>query len=302
MGYDGEVAAGKGGQREDTAHGGQLLAGETSHDAGFAEEGFHGGVARGDGAGVRRGGTAATLRTAGLDGGDAASLADERCGMEEQLVGVGDVLDIEQFHLRVGGGVEMLIHVLQHIFNAYLLAVADTPDRAELQALDDGRLKDEYGGGTTAADEIHTLGVELGDGLGEHAVVPLVEQADAVRTNQRSTVSLATVEDALFQRRTRLCLLAKTGGDDDEGFHSFRRGQQLHVVGTILGGHHENGQLRGRYLLGIMEYLDALHLVFLRVDDAKGSLKTTLYEVANHGSTGLVYIIGASDDHDALGS
>ena len=64
--------------------------------------------------------------------------------MEQQFVGVRYVLYVQQLHLRVGLGVEVLVHKLQHVLNAYLLAVADAPHRVELQALGHGRLKDEH--------------------------------------------------------------------------------------------------------------------------------------------------------------
>ena len=98
MGDNGEVLAVEARQGEDAAHGGQLLATEAAHDACLAEEGFHGRVAAGHGAGVAAGGTAAGLRRASLDGGDAAALADEAGGVEKELVGVGNVLDVEQFY------------------------------------------------------------------------------------------------------------------------------------------------------------------------------------------------------------
>ena len=77
--------------------------------------------------------------------------------MEQQFVGVGDILDIEQFHLRVVLGIEMLVHILQHVFDADLLTIADTPHAIELQSLDDGTLQDKHGCSTRATDEIGAL-------------------------------------------------------------------------------------------------------------------------------------------------
>ena len=77
MGHDGEILSLDGWEGEDTAYRGEFLTRETPHDAGFTEQGFHGGVAARDGTGVRRCRTASAFRTAGLDGGNAASLADE---------------------------------------------------------------------------------------------------------------------------------------------------------------------------------------------------------------------------------
>ena len=52
--------------------------------------------------------------------------------MEEQFVGIGDILHIQQFDGRVGVGIEVFVHILQHILDANLLTVADRPHRVEL--------------------------------------------------------------------------------------------------------------------------------------------------------------------------
>ena len=129
--------------------------------------------------------------------------------MEQQFVGVGDVLDIEQFHLRVVLGIEMLVHILQHVFDADLLAVADTPHAVELQSLDDGTLQDEHGCGTRAADEIGALWTQVRNRQREDAVVVAVQQTDAVRTYQGCPVAFAGVEDTLFEGGALLRLLTE---------------------------------------------------------------------------------------------
>ena len=45
--------------------------------------------------------------------------------MEQQFVGVGYVLYVEQFHVGVQLWIEMFVHIFQHGLYAYLLAVAD---------------------------------------------------------------------------------------------------------------------------------------------------------------------------------
>ena len=74
--------------------------------------------------------------------------------MEQELVGVGDVLDIKELDAGVVLGIEVLVHILEHVLDADLLAVADTPDRVELQTLLDGRLQDEDGRGARTADKV----------------------------------------------------------------------------------------------------------------------------------------------------
>ena len=48
-----------------------------------------------------------------------------------------------------------------------------------------------------------------------------------------------------------------------------------------------------------MENFDALHLVFLGIDDAKHALVTAIDDVAHYGATGFVNVVGTTDDDDA---
>ena len=125
---------------EDATHGRQFLTAIAADDTSLAEECINGRVAGRDGSRMGRGGTRTAGRTAGLDGGDAAALADEVAGVEQELVGVGDVLDIKELDAGVVLGIEVLVHILEHVLDADLLAVADTPYGVELQTLLDGRL------------------------------------------------------------------------------------------------------------------------------------------------------------------
>ena len=113
--------------------------------------------------------------------------------MKQQLVGVGDILYVEQFHGRVLARRVVLVHVLQHVFDAYLLAVANRPHAVELQSLDHGALQDEHRCGSRTADEIDTMRIEVGDGLGEHRMVVAGEQTDAVRADECGSVAFAGV-------------------------------------------------------------------------------------------------------------
>ena len=214
------------------------------------------------------GGPTSCIRRASLDGGDATALLDERCGVVEQFVGVCDVFDVEQFHERVALGIEVLVHVFQNRLDANLLTVADAPHAVEGQALRDGTLENEHGRGTRAADEVDTLGVERGNGLGEHRVVIAVEHANAVRTNQRAVVALAGVKNLLLQYGSLMGLLTEASRDDDEGPHFLFLRQILNVLRTELCRHDENGKVGGRQFLRVVEHFDALHLVLLWVDDA----------------------------------
>ena len=145
--------------------------------------------------------------------------------MEQQFVGIGNVLNIQQLDFRVGVWVVVLVHVLQYILNAYLLAVADAPHAVELQALDNGTFQNEHSGSTRAADEVDTLGRQLGNGFCEHGVVLAIEQSDTVGSDKGSTVFCTSVQDVLFQFSTCGSLLTESGGDDDESTRFLLTGQ-----------------------------------------------------------------------------
>ena len=117
---------------------------------------------------------AATLRRASLDGCDATAFLDKTAGMEEQFVWIGDILDIQEFDLGIGLRIEVLVHILQHILNANLFAIADAPHTVELQTLDNGTLKDEHRRCTRPADEVNSLRVQIRDGEREHTMVVAV--------------------------------------------------------------------------------------------------------------------------------
>ena len=68
--------------------------------------------------------------------------------MEKQFVGVGYILNIEQFDRRVGLWIVILVHVLQGVLDTNLFAVSDGPYAVELQTFDDCRLEDEHSGGS----------------------------------------------------------------------------------------------------------------------------------------------------------
>ncbi len=170
----------------------------------------------------------------------------------------------------------MFVHVLQHVFDANLLAVADGPYAVELQSLDDGTLEDEYRRGTGTRDEIDTLGIKCRNGFGEYRMVVAGEQSDAVRADECGTILFAGVEDALFHDGTGLGLLAETRRDDDEGAGALVACQQFDGVGTQLGRNDEDGQFGGWQFVGIVEHLDALYLVLFGVHHAQGSFESSL--------------------------
>ena len=221
--------------------------------------------------------------------------------MEEQLVGIGDILYVEQLDGRVALGVEVFIHILQHILYAYLLSVADRPYGVELQPLHHSRLQDEDSRCSRTADKVHPLRVELRYGLGEDTVVAVVEQADAVRSYECRPMLLARVEYVLFESRALRRLLAKASGDDDEGLGSFLLGKGAHRVGAEGCGYDEYGKFGRRQFGNVVKDLYAMHLILLRVDDSQSARIPSIDDVADDGSAWFVHIVRATDNDDGLG-
>ena len=131
MSDDGEVLTRELRQGKDATHSRQLLTREATHDACLTEERFHGRVTGCQRPRVTRCSPAATFRRPRLDGSDTASFPDERRGMIQQFVRVGNVFDIQQLHQRVFLLIEMLVHILQYGLNTNLFAVAYRPHRIE---------------------------------------------------------------------------------------------------------------------------------------------------------------------------
>ena len=154
--------------------------------------------------------TAARLRRTCLDSGDATALLDERRGMIEQLIGVGNIFDIQQLHQRVALGIKIPIHIFQHGLDTILLAIADRPHAIELQAFAHGTLKDKDRRSTRTRDKVNALGIEMGNGTGEDGVMPAGEQSDAVGTYQRTAVLVADIQYTLLEQGALVGLLTKT--------------------------------------------------------------------------------------------
>ena len=130
-------------EREDTAHGSEFLTREATYDTRLAEQGLNSRVAGGNGTRMTAGCTTARLRRTCLDSSNATALLDERCGMIEQLIRIGNIFDIEQLHQRVALGIKMFVHILQYSFNAILLTISDTPYAIKLKTLAHSALKDK---------------------------------------------------------------------------------------------------------------------------------------------------------------
>ena len=193
----------------------------------------------------------------------------------------------------------MIVHILEHVLDADLLAVADAPHAVELQSLDNGTLEDEYCRGTRTADEINTLRVQVRDGQRKDAVMVAVQQSDAVGPDERRTVLLAGVEDTLLERRSLLCLLTEAGRDDDESPDMLLLAEIVYVVGTVFRSHDHDGKVCLGDVLHVVERLDTLHFIFLGVDDIQAAAEAAVDDITHNGTTGLMHVVGAANDDDA---
>ena len=220
--------------------------------------------------------------------------------MLQQAVGFRNVLDIEQLDLGVVLGVKVLVHVFEHVLDADLLAVANRPDGVELQTLAHGRVDDEHGSGSRAADEVGALGIQGGDGLREHAVVVIGEQTDTVRADEGCAIFLAGVQDVLLEQGSFVGFLAEAGTDDNERTNTFVLGQVVNIVGAVLGCNDQDGQVGIGQVLHIVVGLDALHHILLGIEDMKFAFETALLEVAHDSATGLLLVVAAANDDNAL--
>ena len=189
---------------------------------------------------------------------------------------------------------------MQHVLNANLLAVSDTPYRVELQAFNDGTLKYEYSSCSTAADEVSTLRVKVGNGECKYTMMMAIQQSDAIGSDECCPILITSVEDALLESRPGFRLLAESGRDDDECPDAFLGTEVVDVVGAILGCYHEDGEIGLRDVLHVVKGFQSLDGILFGVDDTELALIVSAYQIAHDGATGLVDVVGAANDDDAL--
>ena len=288
------------GQGEYAAHRCQLLARETAYDARLAEQRLYSRVARCYRTCVARCSATSALARSCLDGCYAASLSYQVTCVIQQLVGVAYVFDIQQFHLRVGLGVKVLVHILQHVLNAYLLTVTNAPHAVKLQAFYHRTLKYEHCRCTRSRYKVNPLWIQIGYGQCEHAVVIAVQQSYAVWSYQCCAVFLASVKYSLLQFRTRLCLLAESGRDNHKGLCALLGAEIVHIVRTELGGHYQHRQFRRWYILHVVIGFYSLHFVLFGVHDVQVATETTILNITYDRASGLMHVVRAADDDDAL--
>ena len=132
-------------------------------------------------------------------------------------------------------------------------------------------------------------------------MMPAIEQSDAVRTDERTAVLLANVENLLFEFGSLVGFLAKTGRYNNERANIFLFREIFDILRTEFRRHDENGQIGRRKFLRVVKNLDALNLFFLRIDDVQFAVVAATQEVSHDGTAGFLNIVGTADDDDAFG-
>ena len=98
MGYNSEVTSFQFRQRKDTSHRRQFLPRETAHNTRLTEQSLHRRVTAGNGSCMTGCRPAATLRGSSLNSGNLTTFSYQRTGMEQQFVGIRDILNVQQFN------------------------------------------------------------------------------------------------------------------------------------------------------------------------------------------------------------
>ena len=199
--------------------------------------------------------------------------------MEQQTVRVTDTFNIEQFYFRIFICLEILVHILQHIFHTYLLGIPHRPDRIELQSFCHRTLQNKDCRCTGTGNQIYSLQAQLRNRLTEYAVMPRVHQPDAVRPDQRSTVCIHRCQNPFFEQCTFVRLFAKTGRENDKCLRLLSARQRFYHIRTQRRRNGKNRQIGIGYVFGIGKRRNPLHFRLLRVDGTKFTTITTIDKI-----------------------
>ena len=104
-----------------------------------------------------------------------------------------------------------------------LLGIAHRPHRIELQPLGNRTFQYKYRSCPGTGYQIDTLRMQVRYRLAEHTVMPRVHQPDAIGTYQGSSVLIYRFQNTVFQKRTLMCLLSKSGRKNDDARTCFRQ-------------------------------------------------------------------------------
>ena len=218
--------------------------------------------------------------------------------MEQQTVRVTDTFNIEQFYFRIFICLEILVHILQHIFHTYLLGIPHRPDRIKLQTFCYGTFQNENSSRTGAGYQIDSLRMQLRNGLTEHTMMPGIHQSDAVRPYQGSTVLIYRFQNTVFQQSALMCLFTESGGENDKRPYLLLSCKHFHGIRTHLCGNSEYRKFRIGNVLHISISCYTLYFCLFRIHGTKFTGITTINKVTQDSASRLVHIIGCSHHYN----
>ena len=298
MGNNGKVLSFQFRQSENTPYRSQFLPGIATYDTRFTEQSLHRRIGTGDSSRMRGCRTTAALTAARFNGRNLASLLYQRRSMEQQSVRIAYTFDIKQFYLGVFFRIEMLVHILQHIFYSDLLGIAHRPYGIELQPFCNRTLQNKHRSRSGAGYQIDALRMQIGDGLTEHAMMPRIHQSDTIGSYQRSAVPIRRFQNTVFQKRALMRFLTKSGRKDNERTYPLLRSKQLYRIGTKNGGNSKDSKVRIGNILYIGIGLYALHFSLFRIHRPQFSGITAMNQILQDSPAGFMYIVGSSHHHN----
>ena len=192
----------------------------------------------------------------------------------------------------------MLVHILQHVFHPNLLGIAHRPHRIELQPLGNRAFQYKYRSCPGTGYQIDTLRMQVRYRLAEHTVMPRVHQPDAVGTYQGSAVLIYRFQNTVFQKRTLMCLLSKSGRKNDERPHLLFGSQYLHCIRAHHCRYGKDRQVRIRNIFYIGISGNSLHLRLFGIDGTQFSRISTTNQISQDSTSRFMYIIGCPHHHN----
>ena len=252
---------------ENSANGCQFLTVATTNYTSLTEKSIDSGIVCCQSASVRRSGTTTSGRTARLNGGNVASLVDERARMLEHLLRVANLFHIEHDYARTLNWVESVVKVFENILDTNLSRVSYCPYTIEFQTVGNTIFLDEHSSCTRTGDEINTMRVELRNWSIESTAIVAVEETCAVRTNQAAAYIVDIFNNLAFNLCAFFVLLAEPSRQDDETASLLGVCKNIDSVSAELSCNCKHSAVNFRQFLYRMVALYALNYIHLGINN-----------------------------------
>ena len=131
-------------------------------------------------------------------------------------------------------------------------------------------------------------------------MVPACQQTDTVRSYQGTAIFVTGFYNLLFQQGTLVRFLTETSRDNDKCTHLLFLCQEFHVLRTETCCHHQDGKICCRQLLHIMENLDTLNLILLRIHHTQDTLISSIQDISDYRTARLMNIIRTTDNNNTF--